>query len=578
MEMVTYLVFMPLTLLAMAAALNGHLREKALGCRAVAALEARLAHADRLYGLLFALCMLAGAASRCVRFLELPMGVNQDGMMAAVEAFCLAQGGTDQFGTSWPTYFEAWSYSQMSTLYPYLMIPFIKIMGLSKLTLRLPMLLISLATLPLIWDFARRIFDKNFALLVLFVAATNPWHMVQSRWALEANLFPHVLLLGCYLLLIGRKSRPALYASMIVFALTPYAYGLACFSVPVILLGMAVYYLARKKANVLDVLVCVALFAVVGGPYFMTMAINALGLETMQLGPITMPFFEMSHRTNDMPFFMQNPYAEVLKNFPLHLSAHLFGRHGSWFNVVPWAHAMYLFTQPLYLYGMYKMWRGRRMQVLLEEDSAARDGQMLLLLWLLAATVNGFCIGSVINRNNILYYPLIFMLGYGLYLVGCRLRAALALLLALLTVAFGALNVTYFTDESYQQRVASSFRSGLVDALEDTWDWDYDEVYITSGETLASRLIAEAAVMFAHKIDYAGRSEQTELLNHQGEATGWYFTERYHAVDFTEYEPDPMDCSVYIITQAEKQYFDEADYILTDYDGFAAAYPRYWAE
>ena len=74
--------------------------------------------------------------------------------MAGVEAFCLLSGGTDQYGTSWPMYFEAWQFSQMSTLYSYLLIPFIKLLGLSKFSLRLPMLLMSLIALPLMWDAA----------------------------------------------------------------------------------------------------------------------------------------------------------------------------------------------------------------------------------------------------------------------------------------------------------------------------------------------------------------------------------------------------------------------------------------
>ena len=84
--------------------------------------------------------------------------------------------------------------------------------------------------------------------------------------------------------------------------------------------------------------------------------------------------------------------------------------------------------------------------------------------------------------------------------------------------------------------------------------------------------------MFAHDIDYAGRSEQVELMNAYGEPTGWYFTERYKTVDFETFEPDPMACAVYIITQNEKAYFEESEYLLTDYGDYAAAYPRYWAE
>ena len=132
-------------------------------------------------------------------------GPAGSGKGTAVEALCLADNGTDQYGTSWPTYFEAWGYSQMSTLYSYLLIPFVKLFGLSKFTLRFPMLLMGLLTLPLMWDVARRIGGRGFALTALFLLALNPWHMVMSRWALEANMLPHVVLLATELLLIGTR-------------------------------------------------------------------------------------------------------------------------------------------------------------------------------------------------------------------------------------------------------------------------------------------------------------------------------------------------------------------------------------
>ena len=385
---------------------------------------------------------------------------------------------------------------------------------------------------------------------------------------------PHMLLLGGYFLYIGRERRWAMYLSMVFFGMAPYAYGLAAFSVPVILLCLAVYYWARRKANVADLVVCVAVFFAVAGPYFITMAINAFSLETIEFGPMTMPLFEKSHRTNDMPFFQINPYSAFLANLLGHLNATVLGGPAEPYNAIGWAHVMYRFMIPLYLYAVYKMWRSRRQMVINNVDSAERDGMMILLVWLFAALVSGLMIGGVVNRNNAIFYPMIMLCAYGLYLMGKRLRTAMALMLVMLTVSFAALNVTYFTDEKYQK----VFFDGIVEALEDTWDWDYDEVYVSAEDSGASRKFTEAAIMFAHKIDYEGRSEQVELMNAQGEPTGWYFTERYHLVNMEEFEPDPMACAVYIVKKAEAGCFDEELYLLTDYGDYTVAYPRYWAE
>lgn len=575
MQMITFCVFLPLTLLLMAVAFSDKLRSRVLAAEPVRSMEEKLHISGRMYWLLFVLIMAAGVFSRCWRFLELPLGYNQDGLMIGVEAYCLAMGGVDQLGTSWPTYFEAWGFAHMSPLYAWVMIPFMKVLGSTRLALRLPMLLFSLAMLPVIWDFARRMFGKNFALLALFVIAINPWHVLQSRWAIDCNIMPHFLMIACYLLLLGRKSRAMLYLSMVFFALSIYGYGLACFSVPVILLCMAAYYVARKKANILDILVCVVIFVGLAGPFFYTMAINAFGLEGVQIGPITLPFFAESKRTNDMPFFRLNPYAAILYNLIGFLYATVIGGFAENYYAMDLTHVMYRFMSPVIVYAVYRMWRDERGMALRKEDHAARDGMMIVLSWMLGSLVNGLLIGGGVNRNDVVYYALIMVCAYGLYLLAKRFKTGFVLTVVMLVVSFVSMNVTYFTDEAYQNSYRV-FHNGLVEALEDTWDWDYDEVYVS--EASGGSVLAEAAILYAHDIDYAGRSDQRELLNSKGEPTGWYFSERYKVVQFDSFELDPEACSVYIIAQSEKGYFDEELYLLTDYGDYAAAYPRYWAE
>ena len=65
-------------------------------------------------------------AIRVIGFPQIPGGLNQDGVMGAVDAKALAEYGTDRFGTFMPAHFEAWGYGQMSVLLSYLTVPFIK--------------------------------------------------------------------------------------------------------------------------------------------------------------------------------------------------------------------------------------------------------------------------------------------------------------------------------------------------------------------------------------------------------------------------------------------------------------------
>lgn len=576
MENISKLVLMPLMAGLLLISFHEKLRSRVLQNRCVAAWEKRLSGLDKYYWPAFCLIMAAGVFVRCYRFLELPMGVNQDGTMAAVEAYSLLRGGVDQYGVSWPTYFSAWQFSQMSTLYSWLMIPFVKLLGLSRLSLRLPMLLVCLAMLPLIWDFARRIAGRGYALLTLLIVATNPWNILMSRWALEANLMPHVLLTAVYLLYIGKDKRWALYLSMILFALTPYAYGMACFAIPLLLLFAAMYYVARKKANLIDVLICVVLFMLVAGPYFYTMAINAFGWDTAVLGPITMPYFPESLRSRDMVFSQLNPYETMVGNIMHHFGTYMFDGFVESYSALPWTHAMYFFMPPVLLCGAYLLWSDRRRMALTGEETPLRDGGMLILLWWGCAVFAGLMIGGVVNRNNAVFYPLILFAAWALYRMGKHLRCALAAAIVMIAVSFVGLNITYFTDEDYQAR--ASFYGGLHQSLVDTWGWDYDQYYVDIEDESSDLTFKRAAVKFAHQIDFSAFNEDTDLIGADGEPTGWYFTERYVFVDMNNFEPDPMECAVYIARRGNRDKFSPEDYLIVDYDPYIAAYPRYWAE
>ena len=174
------------------------------------------------YLLLFLACIIA-VSIRVYQFGVVPGGMNQDGAMAAVDAKALADYGTDRLGMRYPVHLTAWGFGQMSALLSYLMIPSIKLFGLSVFSARLPMLLVSLASIYLLYLFSTDFAGKNTALVVLCFTAINPWHIIQSRWALDCNLFPHFLLAGiCFLNRGVSRKTGWLYLSMVFFALSMY--------------------------------------------------------------------------------------------------------------------------------------------------------------------------------------------------------------------------------------------------------------------------------------------------------------------------------------------------------------------
>ena len=573
-------VFLAMTLGILAVALNGEMREKMMKLPGMAGAEETAQKVSRFVLEHEAVCVLllvcAAILVRAWAFIALPQGQNQDGTMAAVEAYCLMRDGVDHYGHPWPTYFEAWGGTQMSTLYSYIMIPFIRVFGLTKLALRLPMLLCSLLAILAGWDLARRACGKGYGMLLLLTVAVNPWHILQSRWALEANLMPHVLIVACWLLFLGRSRRWALYLSMAVFGLAPYAYGVATFVTPVLLIPMAVWLVSAKRIRLRQALLCVLIFTAVAGPYFLTLAIQAFEWETMTIGPFSLPRFYDTMRANDISLFAPNPYERMISCFGAFLRQFLINSYGASYNEVSWAHTMYPFTAPLYLSGLYLWWRKSR------KDSSRKNiaadavdsGDLFRLIgfWLLGAAVNGLMIPGVINRQNAVYYPLMFMTAYGVYAAGKRLKLAGSALIIMLLVSFAGLCGSYFGDRAYQDRVARSFHEGLQEALTETKDWDYDHYYVFDQDK-----IALTQIMFAHQIDYTLLSEEKDLPGLDGNPSGWYFNDRYIIVkDKENLELNPMDCAVYIFPKEDAGFFDPEEYEITEYQNYCAAYPRYW--
>ena len=152
---------------------------------------------NEIYNILIGVIAAAAVFIRIYKFGSVPGGMNQDGAMAAVDAKALADYATDRFGMWLPVHLTAWGYGQMSALLSYLMVPFIKIGGLSVFTARLPQLLASLAGLVCLYLFIRDAFGKIPALIAAAFAAINPWHILQSRWALDCNLYPQFFMMGC---------------------------------------------------------------------------------------------------------------------------------------------------------------------------------------------------------------------------------------------------------------------------------------------------------------------------------------------------------------------------------------------
>ena len=514
----------------------------------------RMDMSDKTYLIFLAATMLVAVAVRVYQFGSVPGGFNQDGVMAAVDANALAHYGTDRYGMRLPVHLTGWGYGQMSALLSYLLIPFIKLFGFSPLVLRLPQLIVSLAGLIVLYLFIRDVFGKNPALIVLMFASINPWHILQSRWILDCNLYPHFFIFGIYFLYKGLGKRLYLFLSMVFFGLCMYCYGVSLYTMPIFLLASCIYLLLIKKIKIVDALICVLIYLLVGGPFILVMMINFFKWDTIKTPLFTLPYFPDSVRSNDILFFSENIGSQLIQNFKSLMNVTLLQVKDLPWNDVQGFGTMYLFSMPFALLGIVTLFKQYRKE----------PGAILAFFFLLTGIFCGLLTNGVnINRINIVYYPIIIFTGIGLYETVRLFAATKWCLLAAYLLVFCMFTNTYFT--SYAAEIKGYFHEDFGNALKSVADADVDRYYITSYYNAPD--LTEILILFHHKID----AEYFQEKKDNGELP---FHEKYTIGYLWDVTPDPSGSAAYVVSQEELAYLDTDSFHVEEFGTYYALTPK----
>ncbi len=482
---------------------------------------------------------------RVYKFGTVPYGFNQDEAMAALEGFSLSEYGTDHYGMTMPVYFTAWITSQMNVLLSYIMIPFIKILGSAVLAARLPLLIFSLISLWVIYRFSCKLIHKNAALFILFFAAINPWQIMMSRWALEANLFPHFMLYGAYFLYLGLEKKKYLYLSMVLFGLAMYSYGISYYAVPLFLLTLCTILLCRKMITIKQALISFAIYMVISLSIFLMVAVNYFRWDTMELLFLTIPFFKDGQRMNDILFFSENIYPQFVDNFNASLRTAIFQTEDLPWNSIASFGPLYFYSIPLFITGIYCF---------------IKKKFTIVLMMFVIAFVSGTITNSVnINRINTIFIPMIFFIGYAAYIIYNKFKFLLVPMMIVFITFFVSFSNEYINGK-HADTLKTSFFYGYGECLRETEEMDYDELRITTvinGQE--SAFTAELMALFHLGIDNKYYRNEASLTDENG-STYPPYSERYRYFNFSQSASDAIDTNnpqiIYVIAASEKELFD----------------------
>ncbi len=517
----------------------------------------------RVYYILLGIIALIGVAIRVWQFGSVPGGFNQDGAMAAVDGLALAAHGTDRFGTHLPAHLYAWGYGQMSSLLSYLIAIFVKLFGLSAVTARLPQLFVSIAGGVFFYLFIRDIFGKNAGLIAALFVAINPWHLVQSRWALDCNLLPHFFMGGLYFLNKGLTHRRRYtFISMIFFGLCMYCYGITIYTIPVFLLAVCIYYVARKRMRLTDMLISAGVYLAVAWPFLLTMAVNFFKWDTITLPFVTIQYYPASVRSNDILLFSAEPGKQLLQNIKSLLNTTLYQKKDLPWNDIDGFGTMFLCSMPFVFAGFAELFRHK-----------TKGAKGLVLFALLTGIWVGLLTNGVnVNRINIVYYGIMMFAVLGIYFTVREIKYLKWSNLCIYAVLGVMLVSTYFT--TYADAIKGQFYYGFGEALAVAEKSEADKLYITAdaqGKGYAN--VSEILTMFYDKTDaeyFQGKTNVNngkELLPYKQRFT-------YVSMSSDVAKRGASENAAFVIMARDSQYFDRTQYNIIQFGNFCAVVRR----
>jgi len=422
---------------------------------------------DNKYYLLAFFILFIGSFVRLFLIGKYPVGFNQDEASIGYETYSLITNGIDRNGMSYPVNFISWGSGQ-NALYAYLSYPFIKIFGLSVLSTRLPMALIGCLTLLVIYIFVNKAFNKKEALIFLFIFTILPWHILKSRWALEANLFPDFIIYSLVLIYFGLKNKKKKYFifSSIIFGLSTYSYGTSYLFVPVFLIILYLFLIKTKKITLKEALLYFSITGLVSLPMILYVIINFLELDSIKIFNITIPKLYENRMQNDT-LLNGNIIGTLLDNIMKLLTITLLQQDATLYNSIKYFGLYYYFSLPILGYGFYTCFKEKKNIYF-----------KIMSIFLIASILTALFIPPNINRANIIWIPISFYLCYGTIMLFKNIKKLYKITLFLYATSFILFNIYYFTQYKYDLKQYSYY--GLGEAIQYSDKIGYKNLYITS--------------------------------------------------------------------------------------------------
>ncbi len=323
------------------------------------------------------LIIMLGIITRFYQLGKVPAGLYLDEAAQGYNAYSILKTGKDEFGKAFPMAFR--SFNDFKTpVYIYLIVPLIPFFGLNTFSIRLPSFIFSILTLPLLYLLIKKLSAKysgstTIALLAVLFLSISPWHTLFGRTNFECNVALFLLLLGYYLFILGLKKPRWLLLSAVTFALALPAYHSERVLVPLILLFL--FYnnysvlFDRKhlkivlSASLIGLILIWPTVRILTTPGFLARisTLNIFSTSTNLL-PGFLPGLSgsLSALANNHAFLSLKEFFSLYLFYLSPRSLFLLGDSGPR-SSFPELSVFYTWQLPLYLYGLYLLFKDKKL-------------------------------------------------------------------------------------------------------------------------------------------------------------------------------------------------------------------------
>ena len=372
------------------------------------------------FKIIFFLIIIFASFLRLFRLDSMPATLYGDEQAFAWNAYNILKLGQDEYGNPYPLQFRSFD-DYKAPLPVYLLVPFIKIWGLTAFAIRLPIALVSTATIFVTYFLAKVFLNKRISLLVAYLFAISPWHLHLSRGFFEATLALLWFVVGIYFFLKSDKKPKFTFFSMLFFSLALYSYFTPRILIPVLLLFLFWYghkYFAYNKKFIRTYILGIIFLFVLSLPLikltFLDKGFSRFGKLTETNNRIIAETVNRERYASNLPNFWKTVFHNkatiwlrlIKNNYLEHLSINYWYIYGdNSLRYFTGNMGMFYLIESIFLpIGLYALWRDKQKAVI------------FFASWILLAIIPASLVGRpfAVRSLALLPAPFIFV-GYGFY-------------------------------------------------------------------------------------------------------------------------------------------------------------------